>query len=56
MAGFVLEFERHIVELEETIERLRALPTTGGISVDDQIAELRLEHAMNFRPVQTESA
>ena len=40
MAGFVLEFERHIVELEETIERLRALPTTGGISVDDQIAEL----------------
>ena len=40
MAGFVLEFERHIVELEETIERLRALPTTGGISVDDQITEL----------------
>ena len=23
---------------------------------DDQIAKLRLEHAMNFRPVQTESA
>ncbi len=40
MAGFVLEFERHIVELEDTIERLRALPTTGGISVDDQVAEL----------------
>ncbi|MCO4772619.1 MAG: acetyl-CoA carboxylase carboxyltransferase subunit alpha [Deltaproteobacteria bacterium] len=40
MAGFVLEFERHIVELEETIERLRALPTTSGVSVEDQIAEL----------------
>lgn len=40
MAGFVLEFERHIVELEETIERLRALPTTGGVDVSDQVAEL----------------
>ena len=40
MAGFVLEFERHIVELEETIERLRSLPETGGISVQDQIVEL----------------
>jgi len=40
MAGFVLEFERHIVELEETIERLRALPSSDLISVDDQIAAL----------------
>jgi acetyl-CoA carboxylase carboxyl transferase subunit alpha len=40
MAGFVLEFERHIVELEETIERLKALPTGGAISVEDQISEL----------------
>jgi acetyl-CoA carboxylase carboxyl transferase subunit alpha len=40
MAGFVLEFERHIVELEETIERLKALPTSGVISVEDQINEL----------------
>ena len=40
MAGFVLEFERHIVELEETIERLRSLPASAGISVEDQIVEL----------------
>jgi len=40
MAGFVLEFERHIVELEDTIERLRALPSSSVISVDDQIEEL----------------
>ncbi len=40
MAGFVLEFERHIVELEETIERLKALPSSDLISVDDQIAAL----------------
>ena len=40
MAGFVLEFERHIVELEETIERLRSLPEMAGIDVADQIGEL----------------
>jgi acetyl-CoA carboxylase carboxyl transferase subunit alpha len=40
MAGFVLEFERHIVELEETIERLRSLPEIAGIDVADQIGEL----------------
>ena len=40
MAGFVLEFERHIVELEETIERLRALPASSGVNVADQVNEL----------------
>ncbi len=40
MAGFVLEFERHIVELEDTIERLRSLPESTGINVSDQVTEL----------------
>jgi acetyl-CoA carboxylase carboxyl transferase subunit alpha len=40
MAGFVLEFERPIVELEDTIANLRALSSKGGIDVSDQIAAL----------------
>ncbi len=40
MSQFVLEFERPIVELEETIDGLRQLAERGGIDVDSQIAEL----------------
>jgi len=40
MAGFTLEFERPIVELEETIHGLRELAAKGGVDVDDQIREL----------------
>ncbi len=40
MADFVLEFERPIVNLEETIRGLRELAEEGGIDVSDQVAEL----------------
>jgi len=40
MADFVLEFERPIVELEETISGLRELAERGGIDVNSQIAQL----------------
>ena len=40
MADFVLEFERPIVELEETIKGLRELAARGGIDVDSQVGQL----------------
>ncbi|MBJ94506.1 MAG: acetyl-CoA carboxylase carboxyl transferase subunit alpha [Rickettsiales bacterium] len=40
MADFVLEFERPIVDLEDTIQGLRDLAERGGIDVADQIAQL----------------
>jgi len=40
MADFVLEFERPIVDLEETIEGLRELAQRGGIDVDAQVVQL----------------
>ncbi|MCP4870828.1 MAG: acetyl-CoA carboxylase carboxyltransferase subunit alpha [Proteobacteria bacterium] len=40
MAAFVLDFERPIVDLEETISGLRELSAKGGIDVSAQIAEL----------------
>ncbi len=40
MSKFVLEFERPIVDLEETIAGLRELSAKGGIDVSAQIAEL----------------
>jgi len=40
MADFVLEFERPIVDLEETIEGLRELAERGGIDVDAQVVQL----------------
>jgi acetyl-CoA carboxylase carboxyl transferase subunit alpha len=40
MPGFVLEFERPIVQLEETINNLRRLADDGGVDVTDQIAQL----------------
>jgi len=40
MADFVLEFERPIVDLEETIQGLRDLAERGGIDVDAQVAQL----------------
>jgi acetyl-CoA carboxylase carboxyl transferase subunit alpha len=40
MADFVLEFERPIVELEETIKGLRELADRGGIDVNVQVAQL----------------
>jgi acetyl-CoA carboxylase carboxyl transferase subunit alpha len=40
MAGFVLEFERPIVQLEETIGGLRRLAETGGVDVNEQIQQL----------------
>ena len=40
MADFVLEFERPIVDLEETIQGLRDLAKRGGIDVDAQVAQL----------------
>jgi acetyl-CoA carboxylase carboxyl transferase subunit alpha len=40
MADFVLEFERPIVDLEETIEGLRDLAERGGIDVDAQVVQL----------------
>ena len=40
MADFVLEFERPIVDLEETIQGLRDLAKRGGIDVDAQVQQL----------------
>jgi len=40
MASFVLDFERPIVDLEETISGLRDLSERGGVDVSAQIAEL----------------
>ncbi len=40
MARFVLDFERPILDLEETIEGLRGLAGKGTIDVAEQIAEL----------------
>ncbi len=40
MANFVLEFERPIVQLEETIAGLRKLSADGGVDVSEQIEQL----------------
>ena len=40
MSAFVLDFERPILGLEETISGLRELSERGGIDVADQIAQL----------------
>ena len=40
MARFFLDFERPIVDLEETIEGLRSLGERGTVDVSDQIADL----------------
>lgn len=40
MASFVLEFERPIHELEETIDGLRKLASRGGLDFSEQIADL----------------
>jgi acetyl-CoA carboxylase carboxyl transferase subunit alpha len=43
MAGFVLDFERPIHDLEETIASLRRLSGKGGVDVSAQIGELELK-------------
>ena len=40
MSSFVLEFERPIVQLEDTIAGLRRLADGGGVDVSDQISQL----------------
>ena len=40
MARFVLDFERPILDLEETIEGLRSVAGQGTVDVSEQIAEL----------------
>lgn len=45
---FVLEFERPIHDLEETIDGLRKLAARGGLDVRDQVAELE-EKARTLR-------
>ena len=40
MSSFVLDFERPIVELEDTIRGLRELSDKSGVDVSDQIAQL----------------
>ena len=40
MPNFVLEFERPIVQLEETISGLRNLSADGGVDVSEQIEQL----------------
>jgi len=45
VARFVLDFERPILDLEETIEGLRGLAQQGTIDVSDQIADLEAKAA-----------
>ena len=45
MARFVLDFERPILDLEETIDGLRNLAGQGTIDVSDQIADLEAKAA-----------
>lgn len=59
MARFVLDFERPILNLEETIEGLRSLSEEGAIDVKDQIvaleakaAELRTQVFADLGPYQ----
>ena len=54
MSSFVLDFERPIVELEQTIAALRGLADTGGIDVTDQIAALEATAATLRRDVFAE--
>jgi acetyl-CoA carboxylase carboxyl transferase subunit alpha len=48
MSSFVLEFERPIVQLEDTISGLRRLAADGGVDVSDQITQLE-EKAQQLR-------
>ena len=54
MSSFVLDFERPIVELEQTISALRELADKGGIDVSDQIAALEAKAVTLRRDVFAE--